>query len=48
VLVIYILRKSGETIVDPSGKCRFDPGDVVTVQATLQAYQGLRDKLLAA
>ena len=48
VLVIYIVRKNGETIVDPSGKCCFDPGDVVTVQATLQAYQGLRDKLLAA
>jgi Trk K+ transport system NAD-binding subunit len=48
VLVIHLVRKSGETIFDPSGKCCFDPGDVVTVQATLQAYQDLRDKLLAA
>lgn len=48
VLVLHIVRKNGETIFDPSGKCCFEPGDVVTVQATLQAYQGLRDKLIAA
>ena len=48
VLVIHLVRKSGETIFDPAGQCCFDPGDVVTVQATLKAYQGLREKLIAA
>ena len=48
VLVIHLVRKTGEVIFDPSGPCCFEAGDVVTVQATLQAYQGLRDKLLAA
>jgi voltage-gated potassium channel len=48
VLVIHMVRKNGETIFDPSGRCCFDPGDVVTVQATLDAYQSLRDKVLAA
>jgi Trk K+ transport system NAD-binding subunit len=48
VLVIHLVRKSGETVFDPAGACCFEPGDVVTVQATLQAYQGLREKLLAA
>jgi voltage-gated potassium channel len=48
VLVIHLVRKSGETIFDPSSSCCFEPGDVVTVQATLQAYQGLRERLLAA
>lgn len=48
VLVIHLVRKSGETVFDPAGPCCFDPGDVVTVQATLQAYQGLRDRLIAA
>lgn len=48
VLVIHLVRKNGETIFDPTGSCCFEPGDVVTVQATLQAYQGLREKLLAA
>ncbi len=48
VLVIHMVRKNGETLFDPSGRCCFDPGDIVTVQATLDAYQRLRDKLLAA
>ncbi len=48
VLVIHIVRKSGETLFDPAGQCCFDPGDRVTVQATLKAYQGLRGKLIAA
>ena len=48
VLVLHLVRKGGETIFDPTGACCFEPGDVVTVQATLQAYQGLREKLLAA
>ena len=48
VLVIHLVRKSGETIFDPAGQCCFGPGDVVTVQATLMAYQGLREKLIAA
>ena len=48
VLVIHLVRKSGETIFDPSGPCCFEPGDKVTLQAALQAYQGLREKLLAA
>jgi Trk K+ transport system NAD-binding subunit len=45
VLVIHIVRKNGETIFDPSGRCCFEPGDVVTLQATLDAYQRLRDNL---
>jgi voltage-gated potassium channel len=48
VLIIHLVRKNGETIFDPAGSCCFEAGDVVTVQATLQAYQGLREKLLAA
>src|ERR1041384_46102 len=48
VLVIHTVRRSGEKLFDPAGPCCFDAGDVVTVQATLQAYQGLREKLLAA
>jgi Trk K+ transport system NAD-binding subunit len=48
VLIIHMVRKTGETIFDPPGPCCFEPGDQVTVQATLQAWQGLRDKLLAA
>jgi voltage-gated potassium channel len=47
VLVIHMVRKNGEKIFDPAGPCCFEPGDVVTVQATLQAWQGLREKLLA-
>jgi len=47
VLVIHLVRKSGETIFDPAGQCCFGPGDLVTVQATLKAYQGLREKLIA-
>lgn len=47
VLVIHLVRKSGEMLFDPAGACCFEPGDVVTVQATLQTYQGLRDKLIA-
>ena len=27
VLVIHLVRKTGETLFDPSGKCCFDPGD---------------------
>ena len=48
VLVIHIVRRSGETLFDPAGQCCFDPGDVVTVQATLKAWQGLREKVIAA
>jgi len=48
VLVIHMVRKSGEIIFDPSGPCCFDQGDIVTVQASLAAYQSLREKLLAA
>lgn len=48
VLVIHMVRKSGEIIFDPSGPCCFDEGDVVTVQASLAAYQALREKLMGA
>ena len=48
VHVLHMVRKNGETIFDPQGPCCFEPGDTVTVQATLQAYQGLRERLLAA
>jgi Trk K+ transport system NAD-binding subunit len=48
IFTIHLVRKNGETIFDPSGPVCFEPGDVVTVQATLQAYQGLREQLLAA
>jgi voltage-gated potassium channel len=48
VLVIHLVRKTGETVFDPAGACCFEPGDVVTVQATLQAWQGLRERLIAA
>jgi Trk K+ transport system NAD-binding subunit len=48
VLVLHMVRTSGETIFDPAGPCCFEQGDRVTVQATLKAYQGLREKLIAA
>ena len=48
VLVLHLVRKSGETVFDPAGACCFETGDVVTVQTTLEAWQGLREKLLAA
>jgi Trk K+ transport system NAD-binding subunit len=47
-LVIHLVRKDGQTVFDPGGATRFEAGDIVTVQATLQAWQGLRAKLLAA
>jgi voltage-gated potassium channel len=48
VLVIHMVRKTGEIIFDPAGPCCFDEGDVVTVQASLAAYEALREKLMAA
>jgi Trk K+ transport system NAD-binding subunit len=47
-LIIHLVRKSGEMIFDPAGACSFEQGDVLTLQATLDAFQGLRAKLLAA
>lgn len=48
VLVLHIVRASGTTLWDPAGSLRLESGDRVTVQATLDAYQGLRRQLRAA
>jgi voltage-gated potassium channel len=48
VLIIHLLRKDGQTVFDPPGSSLVEAGDRVTLQATLQTYQGLREKLLAA
>jgi len=48
VLIIHLLKRGGESIFDPVGACRVEEGDQVTLQATITAYQGLREKLLAA
>ena len=47
-LILHISKKGGETLFDPVGAIRLEAGDQVTLQATLQAYQGLRETLLAA
>jgi Trk K+ transport system NAD-binding subunit len=48
VFAIHLVRKNGEVQWGPPGDCRLESGDVITVQATLQAWQGLRERLLAA
>jgi hypothetical protein len=47
-LIIHLRKLGGETFFDPVGACCVEEGDRVTLQATLKAYQGLREKLLAA
>jgi Trk K+ transport system NAD-binding subunit len=48
VLVLHLVKTDGRTIFDPAGSLMLDPGDRVTLQATLQAYQLLRQKQRAA
>jgi len=48
VLIIHLLKRGGESTFDPVGATRVEEGDQVTLQATITAYQGLREKLLAA
>lgn len=48
VMVIHLVKRGGETSFDPVGACPVEEGDQVTVQATLNAWEGLRDKLRAA
>lgn len=48
VLVLHVVRAAGVTLWDPAGSVRLEAGDRVTVQATLDAYQGLRRQLRAA
>lgn len=48
VLIIHLRKPDGETFFDPVGACCVEEGDKVTLQATLKAFQGLRDRLLAA
>jgi Trk K+ transport system NAD-binding subunit len=48
VLVLHLVKTDGRTIFDPTGSLMLDPGDRVTLQATLQAYQLLRQKQRAA
>ena len=48
VLVLHLVKTTGVSLWDPAGSMRLDSGDRVTVQATLEAYQGLRRQLKAA
>ena len=48
VLIIHLVKKDGQTVFDPPGTSFVEAGDRVTLQATLQMFQGLREKLLAA
>ena len=48
MLIIHLLKRGGESTFDPVGASRVEEGDQVTLQATITAYQGLREKLLAA
>jgi hypothetical protein len=48
VLVLHVVKVDGRTIFDPTGSLFLEPGDQVTLQATLQAYQLLRQKQRAA
>jgi voltage-gated potassium channel len=48
VLILHLRRREGEPIFDPVGACSIEEGDRITLQATLEVYQGLREKLLAA
>jgi Trk K+ transport system NAD-binding subunit len=47
-LIIHLVKRDGQTVFDPPGSSLLEAGDRLTMQATLQAYQGLREKLLAA
>lgn len=46
--VIHLVKKDGQTFFDPIGAVGVELGDTLTLQATLQAYQSLRERLLAA
>jgi Trk K+ transport system NAD-binding subunit len=48
VLIVHLVKKDGQTVFDPPGSSMVEPGDRVTLQATLQMYQSLQEKLLAA
>ncbi len=48
VLIIHLVKKDGQTVFDPTGVSFLEAGDRITLQATLQTYQGLRENLLAA
>ena len=48
VLVLHVVKAAGASLWDPAGSLRLEAGDRVTVQATLDAYQGLRRQLGAA
>jgi hypothetical protein len=48
VLIIHLVKKNGQTVFDPTGVSSLEAGDRITLQATLQTYQGLRENLLAA
>jgi Trk K+ transport system NAD-binding subunit len=48
VLILHLRRREGEPVFDPVGACSIEEGDRITLQATLEVYQGLREKLLAA
>jgi Trk K+ transport system NAD-binding subunit len=48
VLILHVVKQSGETFFDPVGACCVETGDKLTLQATLRTYEGLREKLLAA
>ncbi|HET7788577.1 MAG TPA: NAD(P)-binding protein [Myxococcales bacterium] len=48
VLILHVVKRSGETFFDPVSACCLEAGDRVTLQAALRTYEGLREKLLAA
>ena len=47
-LVLHLVKKDGQTVFDPPGAVALEAGDRATLQSTLEAYRGLREKLLAA
>jgi len=48
VHALHLRKASGEAVFDPVGACLVEAGDRLTLQATLESYQGLRSKLIAA
>ena len=43
-LVIHLVKRDGAKLFDPAGATRLEAGDRVTLQATLQAWQALRER----
>jgi voltage-gated potassium channel len=44
-LVLHLSRRTGGTLFDPRGSVQLEAGDQVTLQATLEAYRALRERM---